>query len=77
MKASYTREFIAYATAQGRLPDAQIEHDKAQYPGGCMCGFILWMSQKLTAFKRRHPEHCVGDIISDHDAKCAFLEASP
>ena len=75
MKA-FTREFTAYATAQGRLPDAQIEHDKEAYPGGCMCGFILWMSKKLAAFKRKHPEHYIGDAIRDHDAKCAFLEAS-
>ncbi len=72
----FSREFTAYATAQGRSPDDQIKHDKTKYPGGCMCGFILWMSERLRAFKTKHPEHCIGDVIRNHDAKCAFLEAS-
>lgn len=35
--------YLAYSTAHGRNPDAQLAHDVVRWPGGKMCGFILWM----------------------------------
>lgn len=36
--------YQAYARAQGRTPAQQLEHDRLRWPGGCMCGFILWIA---------------------------------
>lgn len=73
--ATYTREFTAYCTAHGRAPADQLAHDVKRWPGGKMAGFILWMADALRDFKAAHPEACVGDMVRDHDAKAAFLEA--
>lgn len=34
--------YLAYATAHGRTPEAQLEADRALWPGASMTGFILW-----------------------------------
>ncbi len=60
--------FVLYATSQGRKPQEQIDHDKTAWPGGCMCGFILWMAPLIRGFKDACPEHCVGDMIRNQDA---------
>jgi len=72
---SFTAEFRAYCDAQGRRPAAQLAHDRKQYPGGCMSGFICWNLTKLAKFKRAHPEACIGDNIKDHVAKVRFLRS--
>lgn len=48
----YQPRFIAYATAHGRTPDEQIEQDRIDWPGGVMCGFILWMSDKWNEWRK-------------------------
>lgn len=48
--------FLAYARAAGREPDAQLEHDKARYPGGCMAGFIVWIAAAKRRFAHAHPD---------------------
>jgi hypothetical protein len=32
------------------------EHDEVRWPGGCMTGFILWISSQMLKFFRAHPE---------------------
>lgn len=71
----FTQEFTAYAMAHGRRPADQLAHDKEAWPGGCMAGFITWMSGALREFKRQHPEAWVGDSIRDQSAKQIFLAA--
>ena len=49
--------FVAYAATHGRTCQAQIEHDREAWPGGSMCGFILWMQDRWTEWRtlRRIP----------------------
>lgn len=42
--------FVAYAASNGLTPEAQIEADRTRYPGGLMCGFILWSDERLREF---------------------------
>lgn len=65
--------FAAYAKAHGRSPGAQLKHDRSQYPGGSMCGFICWIQGRITAFRREHPEAFVGDAIRNQAAFTRFL----
>jgi hypothetical protein len=39
-----------------------------------MCGFILWMAERLRAFRQAHPEAWIGERVRDHDAKVRFLQ---
>ena len=68
--------YVAYARAHGRTPDAMLEHDREKYPGGCMCGFILWMSKMQQAFYAASPGSFLGHTICDHAAWDVFLQAA-
>ena len=43
MDGNWNPRFVAYASAHGRTPEAMLEHDTEAWPGGKMCGFILWI----------------------------------
>lgn len=68
--------YAAYALAHGMTPDAMMEHDRIAYPGGCMCGFVLWMSEQKRAFWEPCPEAFFdrGRIL-DQDAWTSFLQS--
>lgn len=67
--------YAAYARAHGRTPEAMLEHDRAEFPGGCMAGFIAWMSKQNAAFFLDSPGSFVGcGRIGDQAAWTAFLE---
>jgi len=58
--------YVAYARAHRRTPDAQLEHDRKEFPGGCMTGFQLWIAEQRREFYAAHPEafydrHTIGD----------------
>ena len=58
--------YIAYAVAHGRTADAQLERDKAIYPGGCMCGYIVWIGRRIRDYTRSNAAHVAtsGTIIN-------------
>jgi hypothetical protein len=74
MEKEWSKEYAAYAKAHGNAPEKQFEIDEETWAGGCMCGFILWMSEALALFRKAHPECFIGYTISDHKAKIKFLE---
>lgn len=44
--------YLAYARAHGNGPEAQLERDNEVYPGGCMCGFTLWLGARWREWRR-------------------------
>ncbi len=38
--------YLTYAAASGLSPEAMLHYDSERFPGGKMCGFIIWMSQR-------------------------------
>lgn len=68
--------YVAYATAHGKTPDAMMAHDRDAWPGGCMCGFITWMSEMKRAFLKTSPESFLDRYtIRDYGAWAAFLQS--
>lgn len=61
--------YLAYCRAHGHTPEEQLEIDRKSWPGGSMCGFILWNTGKLDRFKKIRPSAFMftGQLI-DHDA---------
>lgn len=45
--AHWNPRYVAYARQHGRTPEAQMEFDREEYPGGCMVGFMLWVQGLL------------------------------
>ena len=74
MDAPWNPLFVAYARVHGREPQQQLDHDDKAWPGGCMCGFILWMEKLREQFWKLHPE-CFLDhfTIYDHKAWYAYV----
>lgn len=53
--------FVRYARDNGNTPEKQLILDDLGYPGGCMCGYIIWISQKLNQFRTESPESFMGN----------------
>jgi hypothetical protein len=60
--------YLAYCHANGKTVEEMKAFDEKKYPGGRMCGFIIWMFPLIMNFKKKHPEHCVGERIRDQKA---------
>lgn len=73
-KTEYTREYLAYCKFHGKTPEEMMSSDSKRFPGGVMCGFIVWFSEVRQKFRACHPECFIGDNISDHEAKIRFME---
>ena len=69
--------YVAYAKAHDRTPGQMMEHDRAAWPGGCMCGFLLWISEQRRAFYRACPSAFIDwHMIADQAAWTEFLMAA-
>lgn len=57
----YQPRYIAYCKDQGRSTEDQMDHDSLKWPGGVMCGFILWISNRWATWKKENnwPPHAV------------------
>lgn len=69
----YQQRYISYSTAHGKTPEQMIACDKHKFPGGCMCGFILWIGSKLQEYKKTDTNAFVGDFLQDHDGFTKYL----
>lgn len=68
--------YIAYATAHGRSPVDQLAHDRITWPGGSMCGFMLWIRERLQEFSKSNPEAFVVFSVgpNDHSARPHLID---
>lgn len=53
--AGMNPRYVAYARVHGKSPKEMLAHDKEAHPGGCMAGFILWISQAKRAYLEKNP----------------------
>lgn len=54
--------YLAYCKAQGRSYQEQIDHDRVEYPGGGMVGFILWIGRQKRLFFAETPQAFAGPV---------------
>jgi len=45
-ETEYQPKYLAYCAANGNTPEQQLKADANAYPGGKMCGFILWVTRQ-------------------------------
>ena len=67
--------YANYARANGRSPEAQLDQDRKDWPGGTMVGFVVWNNRRLKEFSREHPNAFTCDALVDHAAYDAWLTA--
>lgn len=73
--------YLAYAAAHGLDPEAQIVADRQRWPGGSMCGFILWIGERWRewALETGHPRARIGADAylspEDHASFDAWLQS--
>jgi len=61
MSGEFQPRYIEYARDHGLTPDRMLARDKRDWPGGCMCGFILWTGERIQECKEQHPEFFIAD----------------
>ena len=66
--------FDAYAKEHSKTPEEMLEMDREKYPGGCMTGYIIWMSEKRQEFYKVNPGAFIDRYnMVDHKAFDKFL----
>lgn len=71
---TFQPNFIAYATAHNMTPEAILERDRIQWPGGCMVGFMLWIQERKSQFLKLYPEHNAFGNIANLEAWAKWLQ---
>ena len=57
-RIAWNPRYLAYCKAHGHAtPEAALAADDLHWPGGRMCGFMLWMSEQWAAFTTVHPHN--------------------
>lgn len=64
---TWNPRYEAYARAHGRAPEAMLEHDDERWPGGKMCGFMVWVSQRKQEWMKLHGRKGDLGLVSDED----------
>ncbi len=61
----YNSRYVEYARSHGKSPEEMLEADRVKYPGGSMCGFILWNTERLRECEAECPEHFFHGVFKD------------
>jgi hypothetical protein len=59
--------YLAYAGEHGHTVEQQLEHDRAAWPGGHMCGFILWSNERVAEYAKINPGAFFKGILTPWD----------
>jgi len=72
---TFNPRWLAYCRANGRDSGSQLAHDREEWKGGAMCGFILWCREQLPIFSKANPGAFRLGTLVDHAAYDAWLGA--
>ena len=72
---NFQPRYIYYSKSQGNTPENQLIIDEKKYPGGKMCGFILYINEKLHSFYKEHKEYFIDrHTLVDQKAFTEYLK---
>ena len=72
----WNRRYLAYAAAHGHGAEEMLARDAERWPGGKMCGFMLWVQARWRTWAKEageHPEWGGGWSARQHAAFDAWL----
>ena len=70
---SWNSRYVKYSQAHGRTPEQQMEQDRIDWPGGCMCGFVLWIQKQVRDMDHAWPGTVAGGHVWDQQDFDAWL----
>lgn len=81
--SNWNPRYVHYARVHKRTPEDMLTHDERRFPGGKMCGFILWIRKKWQQWDKlpdhggRFPGSCVArqEAHDDFDAWLAGVKS--
>ena len=69
MKTKYNSRWLAYIKVHGyKNPEEALAGEKKKYPGGCMCGFIIWIQEQWKEFNESIGKNLLKDTHEKFDA---------
>lgn len=76
MSQKFNSRYLAYCRATGGLdPDATMARDAERWPGGLMCGAILWVNDHWREWERENDRPKWDDHSrADHEAFDRWLD---
>lgn len=69
----YNERYLAYCRYHKKTPDEMMSFDRKRWPGGVMCGYVLWINEQSRKFKEIKPGAFVFDGLTDHKGFDDFL----
>lgn len=74
-KGQMNPRYRAYCRFHGLSPEKMAEVDEKRWPGGRMCGFILWIGERLAEARQDCPTFFLFGVLCNHAGFDAWLEA--
>lgn len=74
--AEWNSRYVVYAETHGFDPATMLAVDRVLWPGGCMVGFMVWIGERWTEFRRKEGlrwDAPLGDV--EHAAFDAWIGA--
>src|SRR3546814_15107035 len=66
-QARYNPRYLAYAAEHSRTAEEQLANDREEWPGGLMCGFILWNTARIAEYAKINPRAFFKPILNRLD----------
>src|SRR3546814_5471052 len=66
-QARYNPRYLAYAAEHSRTAEEQLANDREEWPGGLMCGFILWNTARIAEYAKINPSAFFKPILTRWD----------
>src|SRR3546814_8554490 len=66
-QARYNPRYLAYAAEHSRTAEEQLANDREEWPGGLMCGFILWNTARIAEYAKINPSAFFNPILTRWD----------
>jgi hypothetical protein len=66
--------YVSYARFHGHDPNGMLERDRLRWPGGIMCGFLLWNTRMVHRFLAEHNEPAIPFVKGQYESYRKWLE---
>ena len=72
MSEGINPRFELYCKYSGQTTD--LEKDRKEYPGGHMCGYMLFLRDMKARFAAAHPDKMLHGYVRDHKSYTQFIK---